>query len=351
MSAVALRGISKRFGDAPAVQGLDLDVASGEFVALLGPSGCGKSTTLRIIAALEQPDEGRIEIADRDVTVLPPSARGVAMVFQNYALFPHLTVAENIVFGLKVRRVERAERERRLARAAGLLGVEALLSRKPAQLSGGQRQRVALGRAIVAEAPVCLMDEPLSNLDAQLRQQMRGEIRELQQRLGMTMVYVTHDQTEAMTMADRVVLMRAGRIEQHGTPQALYERPESTFVAGFIGAPAMNLFDPALAPDLQRGAATDDTLIGVRPEQLQFGAPGEGLPAKVATVEYLGAESLVVCEAGTGEHATRLVVRSPGGSLPRRGEAVGLRWPPAAQHAFNRASGRRIPSTHEETTR
>ena len=324
MSAVALRGISKRFGDAPAVQGLDLDVASGEFVALLGPSGCGKSTTLRIIAALEQPDEGRIEIADRDVTALPPSARGVAMVFQNYALFPHLTVAENIVFGLTVRRVERAERERRLARAAGLLGLEALLSRKPAQLSGGQRQ---------------------------LRQQMRSEIRELQQRLGMTMVYVTHDQTEAMTMADRVVLMRAGRVEQHGTPQALYEQPASTFVAGFIGAPAMNLFDAALAPAVLRGAATDDTLIGVRPEQLQFGAQGEGLPAKVATVEYLGAESLVVCEAGTGEHATRLVVRSPGGSLPRRGEAVGLRWPPAAQHAFNRASGRRIPSTHEETTR
>ena len=351
MSAVALRGIGKRFGDSAAVRELDLEVASGEFVALLGPSGCGKSTTLRIIAALEQPDEGRIEIGGRDVTALPPSARGVAMVFQNYALFPHLSVAENIVFGLTVRRVDRAERERRLARAAGLLGLEGLLARKPAQLSGGQRQRVALGRAIVAEAPVCLMDEPLSNLDAQLRQQMRGEIRELQQRLGMTMVYVTHDQTEAMTMADRVVLMRAGRIEQQGTPEALYERPATTFVAGFIGAPAMNLFTAALAPQAMRGGAAPEALLGVRPEQIRLAPAGDGLAATVAAVEYLGAESLVVCDAGAGDSAARLVVRRQGGRPPRRGEAVALHWSTEALHTFDRASGRRIPSPQEESSR
>jgi sn-glycerol 3-phosphate transport system ATP-binding protein len=331
VSRVALEGIVKRFGDHAAVDGVSLVAEPGQFVALLGPSGCGKSTTLRLIAALERPDEGRIEIGGKDVTHAAPAERGVAMVFQNYALFPHLTVGENIVFGLTVRRVDKAERARRLARAAELLGLQALLGRKPAQLSGGQRQRVALGRAIVAEAPVCLMDEPLSNLDAQLRQQMRGEIRELQQRLGITMVYVTHDQTEAMTMADRVVLMRAGRIEQQGTPQDLYERPASTFVAGFIGAPAMNLFP------------SDDarTLRGVRPEQLRLRPAGQGLAARVVAVEYLGAESLLVCEAA----GTRIVVRAGADSpqpLPPRGAEVGLDWPAAALHHFDRDTGLRL---------
>jgi sn-glycerol 3-phosphate transport system ATP-binding protein len=311
------------------VQDVHLVAEPGQFVALLGPSGCGKSTTLRLIAALEQPDAGRILIGGVDVTQAPPAQRGIAMVFQNYALFPHLTVAENIVFGLTVRRVDKAERQRRLARAAELLGLQALLERKPAQLSGGQRQRVALGRAIVAEAPVCLMDEPLSNLDAQLRQQMRSEIRELQQRLGITMLYVTHDQTEAMTMADRVVLMRAGRIEQQGAPQDLYERPASTFVAGFIGAPAMNLF-PA-----DDGGAT----LGVRPELLQLRPAGEGLPARVLAVEYLGAESLLICEAG----AARVVLRAGGHTPAQRGDAVGLAWPEGALHRFDRTSGLRLP--------
>ena len=328
MSRVELKGIGKHFGAHAAVQDVDLVAESGEFVALLGPSGCGKSTTLRLIAALEQPDAGRIVIGGVDVTQAPAAQRGIAMVFQNYALFPHLTVRENIVFGLTVRRVDKAERTRRLAQTAELLGLQALLDRKPSQLSGGQRQRVALGRAIVAQAPVCLMDEPLSNLDAQLRQQMRSEIRELQQRLGITMIYVTHDQTEAMTMADRVVLMRAGRIEQQGTPQDLYERPASTFVAGFIGAPAMNLF-----PSPQ-----GDTVWGVRPEQMQLRSTNEGAPARVIAVEYLGAESLLICETGSA----RVVLRADGLDLPRRGDTVGLGWPDAALHHFDRDSGLRL---------
>ncbi|MDM7464292.1 MAG: ABC transporter ATP-binding protein [Tepidimonas taiwanensis] len=331
MSGIALRGLTRRFGGLAAVDGIDLDAAAGEFVVLLGPSGCGKSTTLRLIAGLEPADAGRIAIDGRDVTTTPAAERGIAMVFQSYALFPHLSVAENIVFGLRVRRLPRAERERRLTRAAELLGLHAVLQRKPAELSGGQRQRVALGRAIVAEAPVCLMDEPLSNLDAQLRQHMRSEIRELQQRLGMTMVYVTHDQTEAMTMADRVVLMRAGRIEQQGSPRDLYERPASTFVAGFIGAPAMNLMTRAGEPTL-----------GVRPEHIQVCAPEDGWPARVVSHEYLGAETLLVCETTHHGDSAQLVVRTALERTPARGENVGLRWSPAAEHRFDSASGQRL---------
>jgi len=337
MSRVVLEAVSKRFGDHMAVQDVSLVAEPGQFVALLGPSGCGKSTTLRLIAALEHTDSGRIEIGGVDVTHTPPAERGVAMVFQNYALFPHLTVAENIVFGLTVRRVERAERERRLAHATELLGLGVLLGRKPSQLSGGQRQRVALGRAIVAQAPVCLMDEPLSNLDAQLRQQMRAEIRELQQRLGITMLYVTHDQTEAMTMADRVVLMHAGRIEQQGSPADLYERPASTLVAGFIGAPAMNLFPASLCP-----GAPAHTTLGVRPEQLQWHIGGEGLAAQVVAVEYLGAESLLVCEVQADPTPVRLVLRTATTPLPARGQAVTLTWPETALHHFDRTSGLRL---------
>ncbi len=343
MIRVALHGIAKRYGAHIAVEDLSLTAEPGSFVALLGPSGCGKSTTLRLIAALEQPDAGRVEIGGVDVTNAPPAQRGVAMVFQNYALFPHLTVAQNIVFGLTVRRVDKAERAHRLAHTAALLGLEALLERKPAQLSGGQRQRVALGRAIVAEAKVCLMDEPLSNLDAQLRQQMRGEIRELQQRLDITMLYVTHDQTEAMTMADTVVLMRAGRVEQQGTPRELYERPASTFAASFIGAPAMNLFPAALCPAPLRPAGLEAATLGVRPEQLTLLPAGQGLPARVAAVEYLGAESLLVCQAGTEDQPARLVLRTGAHGLPGRGDAVGLGWAAGALHAFDRASGLRLP--------
>ncbi|HXH05544.1 MAG TPA: ABC transporter ATP-binding protein, partial [Vicinamibacterales bacterium] len=237
MAEIRLVSVSKAWGAVRAVDDVSLTAAPGRLLVLLGPSGCGKSTTLRLIAGLETVTAGRVWIGGVDVTDRPPAARGVSMVFQSYALFPHLTVRENIVFGLKVRRVPPPERAARLARAAELLGIGALLERRPAQLSGGQQQRVALARAIVAEKPVCLMDEPLSNLDAQLRQEMRREIRALQQTLGITMVYVTHDQTEAMSMADRVVLLRDGRIEQDGPPEALYDAPATAFVARFIGTP------------------------------------------------------------------------------------------------------------------
>ena len=233
--------VSKAWGESKGVDRISFATQAGQFLVLLGPSGCGKSTTLRLIAGLEKADSGRIFIAGDDVSALPPSRRHLSMVFQSYALFPHLSVAENILFGLKVRKATVADQRRGLARVAELLGLDKLLERKPNQLSGGQQQRVALGRAIIAEQPVCLMDEPLSNLDAQLRQEMRREIRALQQKLGITMVYVTHDQTEAMSMADQVILLRDGRIEQDATPEELYARPASMFAARFIGTPPMNV--------------------------------------------------------------------------------------------------------------
>ena len=322
MSAIQLEGISKDWGSgAPALDGIAFEAEAGTFVVLLGPSGCGKSTTLRLIAGLDAPTTGTIRIGGRDVTTLPPARRGISMVFQSYALFPHLTVAENIVFGLKVRKV--AGREAKLKRVAGMLGLEPLLERKPAQLSGGQQQRVALGRAIIAETPVCLMDEPLSNLDAQLRGEMRREIRALQRRLGITMVYVTHDQTEAMTMADRVVLMRAGRIEQVGTPEDLYARPATAFAASFIGSPPMNLLE------------RDGVMLGVRPEDVRM-ADG-GIAALVESVEYLGADSLVVARAG----AQPVVARVPGRSGARVGDTVHLAWDRAQEHHFDPRTGGR----------
>src|SRR4051812_38308824 len=241
MASIHLEGISKSWGATTALHAIDLDIADGSFCVLLGPSGCGKSTTLRIVAGLEIPSGGEVRIDGRDVTALPPAQRGIAMVFQNYALFPHLNVADNITFGLSVRKTPAAETAARLKDAAALLGLGALLERRPGQLSGGQQQRVALGRALVARASVCLMDEPLSNLDAQLRQEMRRELRELQQKLGLTVVYVTHDQAEAMSMADQVVLLAQGRVEQHGAPRELYARPATQFAARFIGTPPMNL--------------------------------------------------------------------------------------------------------------
>jgi sn-glycerol 3-phosphate transport system ATP-binding protein len=291
---------------------------------LLGPSGCGKSTTLRLIAGLEQSDSGTITIGGIDVTDLTPAQRKIAMVFQSYALFPHLSVAENIVFGLRVRRVGRAERDARLKRVTDIVGLSHLLNRKPSQLSGGQRQRVALGRAIIAEAKVCLMDEPLSNLDAKLRHEMRTEIRALQQRLEMTMVYVTHDQTEAMTMADRVVLMRDGRVEQNDTPEELYNRPATAFTARFIGTPPMNLI------------AQGGTLIGVRPEDIRIVSQG-GHPAHVKAVEHLGADSIVICEI-EGHPVT---VRQDGFSKVGIGDGVQLAWQTDDEHQFDEKTGLR----------
>ena len=328
MSSIVVERVSKSYGTAQALREVSFTVEKGSLLVLLGPSGCGKSTTLRLIAGLEEPTTGRIEIDGRDVTHLPPSDRRIAMVFQSYALFPHLSVAENIVFGLKVRKVARGERDARLKSVADLVNLTPYLERKPAQLSGGQRQRGALARAIIAEQPVCLMDEPLSNLDAQLRHEMRVEIRSLQQRLGMTMVYVTHDQTEAMTMADTVILMRDGAIEQAGAPDALYNAPETTFVARFIGAPPMNLI------------ADRGRLIGIRPEMMRLGVPGAGevgRQGRVAAVEYLGADTIVTLAIEDGE---RFAVRTPGVAGVRVGETAGAAWAESAQRLFDAQTGR-----------
>ena len=327
MAAIDVRHVSKAWGATRAVDDVSFEVADGTLAVLLGPSGCGKSTTLRLIAGLESVTSGQVFIAGQDVTRQPPVGRNIAMVFQSYALFPHLTVAENIVFGLKVRGVHRAERATRLQRVAELLGLERLLDRKPAQLSGGQQQRVALGRAIIAEKPICLMDEPLSNLDAQLRGEMRREIRALQQKLGMTMVYVTHDQTEAMTMADQVILLRDGRIEQDAPPAAMYACPATAFAARFVGTPPMNL----LHLDEVRGR-----LIGVRPEDVRLG--DSGMPARVTAVEYLGPDTIVTCAAGTDVVA----VRAPGRVELAEGKATHLTWAASAQHVFDAATGARL---------
>ena len=333
MSAIRLEQVSKHWETVRAVDAVSFSVEPGSFVALLGPSGCGKSTTLRLIAGLDAPTAGTIAIGGRDVTHVPPARRGISMVFQSYALFPHLTVEQNIVFGLEVRKVPAAQRGVRLKRVAELLGLGALLARKPSQLSGGQQQRVALGRAIIAEAPVCLMDEPLSNLDAQLRGEMRREIRSLQRRLGITMVYVTHDQTEAMTMADRIVLIRNGRIEQNGTPEELYAHPATAFTASFIGAPPMNLMKLGTAPGL----------LGVRPEDMRLEARGTrheaqggGLDAVVETIEYLGADSLVAALV----HAQPILVRVPGRAAVRAGDTVRIAWDPQHEHRFDHNGGR-----------
>jgi sn-glycerol 3-phosphate transport system ATP-binding protein len=336
LSAIRLHNVTKAWGEARAVDAVSFETAAGCFAVLLGPSGCGKSTTLRLIAGLEQATTGSVNIGGQDVTTLPPAARRISMVFQSYALFPHLSVAENILFGLKVRSVPPTEQAERLKRVAGLLGLDKLLERKPSQISGGQQQRVALGRAIIAEAAVCLMDEPLSNLDAQLRHEMRREIRSLQQQLGMTMVYVTHDQTEAMSMADQVILMKDGRVVQDATPAELYARPASVFAARFVGTPPMNVVSvPALTGE--------GLLLGVRPENVRLAA--QGLAARVETVEYLGADSIVTCRAGTEPITARL----PGQVNLARGSEAKLAWDPEAVHLFDAASGLRAQSSAANT--
>ena len=350
--AVRLDGVTKSFGSTTALSGISLDAPAGSFVVLLGPSGCGKSTLLRLIAGLERPDSGRVFIGGRDVTELPPVGRGIAMVFQSYALFPHLNVAENIVFGLRARGASAPEREQRLAAAAQMLGLDKLLGRRPSQLSGGQQQRVALARAVVAQAPVCLMDEPLSNLDAKLRAEMRREIRALQQRLGMTMIYVTHDQSEAMSMADQVVLMNHGRVEQDDSPPALYARPRSVFAASFIGMPPMSLITlaagnggavvagtqgPVVAPPAAAGAR-----LGLRPEEVAL-TDGPGLAVETLAAEFLGAETVLTC--AVGREGQTLQVRIPGHRALPAGTRLTLALP-AALHLFDAATGQRLPDPH-----
>ncbi|WP_370937602.1 ABC transporter ATP-binding protein [Amycolatopsis sp. cg13] len=335
----------------PAVDGLDLEVADGEFLVLVGPSGCGKSTTLRMLAGLEGVDEGSIRIGEKDVTALPPKERDIAMVFQNYALYPHMTVAENIGFHLKLARMPKDERERRVREAAATLDLTEYLDRRPAKLSGGQRQRVAMGRAIVREPSVFLMDEPLSNLDAKLRVQTRTQIASLQRRLGTTTLYVTHDQIEAMTMGDRVAVLRDGVLQQCDSPVGLFERPRNVFVAGFIGSPAMNLIETTV--DGSGAAAGDGTLpltpaqrsaltgqgivVGVRPEGWEIG--GAGYRAVVEVVEELGSDQYLYCRNGDRV----LTVRTPGMAPWRRGEEISLAPRTGAAHLFDAASGERLP--------
>jgi sn-glycerol 3-phosphate transport system ATP-binding protein len=328
---IVVEKVTKRFGSVSAVESVSFRAQTGKFVVLLGPSGCGKSTLLRLIAGLEEVSDGRIFIDGREVTALDPTRRRLSMVFQSYALFPHLSVAENIVFGLKVRRLPPKERSERLAKVAELVGLTERLDHKPQQLSGGQRQRVALARAIVSQNKICLMDEPLSNLDAQLRHEMRVEIRALQQRLGMTVVYVTHDQVEAMSMADHVILLRGGQIEQEGTPAELYARPATTFAARFIGTPAMNLVPlEAVRP----GAAAGLT-FGIRPEHVRFA--DNGIAATVKSAEYHGADTIVTAQV----NGASLLVRAPGQVALAAGSQVRLGWEPAAVHIFDTAKGRR----------
>ena len=335
MSSIQLIGISKDWGGTKALDAVSLAIEPGSFCVLLGPSGCGKSTTLRIIAGLENATAGQVLVNGRDVTDAPPAQRGIAMVFQNYALFPHLNVADNITFGLSVRRMEAAEQAHRLQEVAALLGLDALLERKPSQLSGGQQQRVALGRALVARAKVCLMDEPLSNLDAQLRQEMRHELRELQQRLGLTVVYVTHDQTEAMSMADQVVLLNQGRIEQCAAPRALYAQPATTFAARCIGTPAMNLLrlDNGHIAGSNVRVAQSASLLGVRPESVSLGGQ---VPATVRSLEYLGADLVLRCAVGS----EMITVRADGSCEVAAGAQVALHWPPQAEHYFDSRGSR-----------
>jgi sn-glycerol 3-phosphate transport system ATP-binding protein len=348
VTSVVVQSVSRRWGETAAVSDVSFTVEKGELAVLLGPSGCGKSTILRMIAGLDAPSDGTVMIGGRDVAGLAGWARGVAMVFQSYALFPHLTVADNITFGLSVRGVAKREMAARLDKVAALLGLEQLLRRKPAQLSGGQQQRVALGRALIAEAPVCLLDEPLSNLDTQLRQDLRRDIRALQQRLGVTMIYVTHDQTEAMSMADRVILLNAGRIEQNGTPADLYERPATLFAARFIGGAPMSLVDLDDGPNgaVIAGTAGPAVLsgpgrgrvLGLRPEDVAIDPAGQGrLRARVVGVEYLGGEALVACAVG----ATSVLARTRGGPLAV-GASVGLAWDSGAAHLFDATSRKRI---------
>ncbi len=356
MGAVVLRGVAKRFGAVEVLRDIDLEIPEGALAVVVGPSGCGKSTVLRLVAGLEEASAGTIEIAGRDVTHLPPADRRIAMVFQSYALYPHMSVYDNMAFGLKLARENKAKIRERIEEAARLLQIGHLLQRKPRELSGGQRQRVAMGRALVREPAVFLFDEPLSNLDAALRVGMRLEIARLQRQLGATMLYVTHDQTEAMTLAQTIVVMRDGRIEQVGAPLDLYRRPRNLFVAGFLGTPAMNVLPArvhaadasALVLEVEGGLRLalppdpgvrpgESVSLGLRPEDLRLGDPGAepeqgdaALPAVVAHVEHLGAESHVYLDVA----GQRLTVSVRNGAPAGPGETAAVLFSPAACHLF-----------------
>jgi multiple sugar transport system ATP-binding protein len=323
--------------DTAAVDALDLHISDGEFMVLVGPSGSGKTTALRMLAGLEEVDGGAVFIGERDVTDVPPKERDVSMVFQNYALYPYLTVEANIGFPLRIARVGKDERAKRVRDVAKLLELEDFLQRKPGQLSGGQRQRVAMGRAIVRKPSVFLMDEPLSNLDAKLRVQMRADIAALQARLGVTTVYVTHDQAEAMTLGQRVAVLRDGRLQQCGPPRVLYERPANIFVAGFIGSPAMNL-----VPGEAVGIGGNGKIVGFRPEHLEVGQPGDGIHATVEVVEDVGADAYVFCSTELGGETTKLVARTEVRKAPKQGEHVALRPRADEAHLFDPQSGERL---------
>ena len=355
MATLELRNLRKNFGPVEVVPGVNLDVSEHEFVVLVGPSGCGKSTILRMIAGLEEPTSGDIVIDGTIVTQREPKDRDIAMVFQDYALYPHMTVAKNMAFALRYRHVKRADIGRRVTEVARMLEIEPLLERTPRQLSGGQRQRVAMGRAIVRDPKLFLFDEPLSNLDAKLRVQMRTELRKLRDAVPTTTIYVTHDQVEAMTLADRIVILNHGRIEQIGTPEEVYETPATAFVAGFIGAPAMNLLparlqhrqlmleDGTTIPCAEAEAA--DVLCGIRPESLIYSANATGpcLRGTALTVEPLGPDTLVTFLLGSSEVACRLPPRS----IRHAGEALTLMLDPATLHLFDRATGQRLKGRNQ----
>ncbi len=365
MATVSYRDASRVYpgSDHPAVNKLNLEIGDGEFMVLVGPSGCGKSTSLRMLAGLEDINSGSVWIGDRDVTDLPPKDRDIAMVFQNYALYPHMTVADNMGFALKMQGVNKDDRDKRVREAAELLGLQELLTRKPKNLSGGQRQRVAMGRAIVRNPQVFLMDEPLSNLDAKLRVQTRTQIAALQTRLGVTTVYVTHDQVEAMTMGDRVAVMKDGLLQQVDSPLVLYDRPANLFVAGFIGSPAMNLMDAKIvdggvkvtghlipiAREVLDKATTDTVVIGIRPEAFELSSEQKGIAMEIAVVEETGADSYLygalrghADDIVAGETSEQMVARVTTRTPPTRGETVYLKVDPANVHVFDKETGARL---------
>ena len=342
MAEVVLDNVTKRFGSTVAVDHLSLAVADRELLVLLGPSGCGKSTMLRMIAGLEEISEGTISIDGQAVNELAPRDRDIAMVFQNYALYPHMTVQQNLAFPLRMRRVARGEIRQRVQEAAGMLGILELLDRKPSQLSGGEQQRVALGRAMVRDPAVFLLDEPLSNLDMQLRTTMRQEILDLHRRLQVTMIHVTHDQVEAMTLGDRVAIMHEGCLQQLGTPAEVYDRPANRFVAGFLGNPPMNFLslDSTLTDQLSRfGDSLVEIELGFRPEQVIAGEAGElQLPCQVVSIQHLGAESLVTLQTGNQQ----FIMRTSERQLPDPDSSLVVSLPANSIHRFCSATGERL---------